>query len=63
MTFEAIENPQQKLEALRVATDAMSSVLTVNPSAFDRYPDIFGTLAQLRMDLIDAIEEQTSYDL
>lgn len=31
-----MENAQKKLDALRVAVDAMSSVLTVNPSAFDR---------------------------
>jgi hypothetical protein len=53
-----MENAQKKLDALRVAVDAMSSVLTVNPRAFDRYPEIFGTLADLRMDLIDIIDEE-----
>jgi hypothetical protein len=53
-----MENAQKKLDALRVAVDAMSSVLTVNPRAFDRYPEIFGTLADLRMDLIDILDEE-----
>ena len=53
-----MENAQKKLDAVRVAVDAMSSVLTVNPRAFDRYPDIFSTLADLRMDLIDVIDEE-----
>jgi hypothetical protein len=33
-------------------------VLTVNPRAFDRYPEIFSTLANLRMDLIDILDEE-----
>ena len=53
-----MENTQKKLDALRVAVDAMSSVLTINPRAFDRYPEIFSTLADLRMDLIDIIDEE-----
>jgi FtsZ-interacting cell division protein YlmF len=53
-----MENAQKKLDALRVAVDAMSSVLTVNPRAFDGYPEIFSTLADLRMDLIDIIDEE-----
>jgi hypothetical protein len=53
-----MENAQKKLDALRVAVDAMSSVLTVNPRAFEGYPDIFSTLADLRMDLIDIIDEE-----
>ena len=53
-----MENAQKKLDALRVAVDAMESVLTVNPRAFDRHPDIFGTLAQLRMDLIDVLDDK-----
>jgi|DEB0MinimDraft_10_1074344.scaffolds.fasta_scaffold29521_3 FtsZ-interacting cell division protein YlmF len=53
-----MENAQKKLDALRVAVDAMSSVLTVNPRAFEGYPDIFSTLADLRMDLIDVIDEE-----
>jgi hypothetical protein len=57
-----MENAQKKLDAVRVAVDAMESVLTVNPKAFDRYPDIFGTLAQLRMDLIDVIDEEKCGD-
>jgi len=53
-----MKNAQKKLDALRVAVDAMSSVLTVNPRAFDGYPEIFSTLADLRMDLIDIIDEE-----
>ena len=53
-----MENAQKKLDALRVAVDAMTSVLTVNPRAFDGYPEIFGTLADLRMDLIDVLDEE-----
>ena len=53
-----MENAQKKLDALRVAVDAMSSVLTVNPRAFEGYPDIFSTLADLRMDLIDVIDKE-----
>ena len=56
-----MENAQKKFDALRVAVDAMSSVLTVNPSAFDRYPDIFGTLADLRMDLLDVIDAESGW--
>ena len=52
-----MENAQKKLDCLFVLlVDAMSSVLTVNPRAFDGYPDIFGTLADLRMDLLDIID-------
>ena len=39
-----MKNAQKKLDALRVAVDAMSSVLTVNPRAFDGYPDVFRRL-------------------
>ena len=53
-----MKNAQKKLDALRLAVDAMSSVLTVNPRAFDGYPEIFGTLADLRMDLIDILDEE-----
>ena len=53
-----MENAQKKLDAVRVAVDAMSSVLTVNPRAFEGYPDIFSTLADLRMDLIDVIDKE-----
>ncbi len=56
-----MENAQKKLDAVRVAVDAMSSVLTVNPRAFDRYPDIFGTLADLRMDLLDVIDAENGW--
>ena len=56
-----MKNAQKKLDALRVAVDAMSSVLTVNPRAFDGYPDVFSTLADLRMDLLDVIDAESRW--
>ena len=53
-----MKDAQKKLNALRVANDAMSSVLSVNPQAFDRHPDVFTTLADLKLDLIDIIDEE-----
>lgn len=53
-----MENAQKKLDALRVASDAMSSVLTVNPRAFDEHPEVFAMLADLKLDLIDIIDEE-----
>ena len=51
-----IEKIQEKLAAIRVAENAMHSVLSVNPNAVDM--QTFVTLNELKMDLIDAQDAQ-----
>lgn len=51
-----IEKIQEKLKAIRVAENAMHSVLSVNPNAVDM--QTFVTLNELKMDLIDAQDAQ-----
>lgn len=51
-----IEKIEEKLAAIRKAEDAMHSVLSVNANAIDL--QTFVTLNELKMDLIDAKDEQ-----
>jgi hypothetical protein len=56
-----MKNAQKKLDALRAAVDVMSSEFVSKDHVeilLDRYPDIFDTLADLRMDLLDVIDEE-----
>lgn len=53
MTIEKID---EKLAAIRVAEDCINSCLSVNPNAVDL--QVFVTLNALKMDLIDAKDEQ-----
>ena len=56
-----MKNAQKKLDAVRVAVDAMSSEFVSKQHVeilLGRYPDIFDTLADLRMDLLDVIDEE-----
>jgi hypothetical protein len=52
MTIERIE---EKMKAIQVAESCINSVLSVNPSAVDQ--SVFGVLAELKMDLLDAKDE------
>jgi hypothetical protein len=51
-----IENIQDKMAAIRVAESCINSVLSVNPEAVDL--KVFVTLNELKMDLLDALDEQ-----
>lgn len=50
-----IENIEEKIKAIHVAESCINSVLSVNPSAVDQ--SVFGLLAELKMDLLDAKDE------
>jgi hypothetical protein len=52
MTIERIE---EMMKAIQVAESCINSVLSVNPSAVDQ--SVFGVLAELKMDLLDAKDE------
>jgi hypothetical protein len=51
-----IEKIQDKMAAIRVAESCIHSVLSVNPEAVDM--KVFVTLNELKMDLLDALDEQ-----
>lgn len=51
-----IESIEEKLSAIRLAQDCMNSVMSVNPNA--DFTETFITLNQIKMDLIDARDEQ-----
>jgi len=51
-----IEKIQDKMAAIRVAESCINSVLAVNPEAVDL--KVFVTLNELKMDLLDALDEQ-----
>ena len=51
-----IEKAKEKMDAIRIAESCMNSVLTVNPNAFEM--KVFATLAELKMDLLDALDEE-----
>ena len=53
MTIVKIE---EKLAAIRTAESCMHSVLSINPNAVDM--QVFVTLNELKMDLIDAKDAQ-----
>lgn len=50
-----IESIDEKMKAIQVAESCINSVLSVNPSAVDQ--SVFGLLAELKMDLLDAKDE------
>ena len=51
-----IERVEEKLKAIQTAESCINSILSVNPSAVDQ--SVFGILAELQMDLIDAKDEE-----
>lgn len=53
MTIERID---EKMQAIQIAESCINSVLSVNPSAVDER--VFGLLAELKLDLLDAKDEQ-----
>ena len=52
-----VEKIKEKMWAIREAENCIHSVLTVNPTAVDQ--SVFALLAELKMDLLDAQNEQT----
>lgn len=51
----SIEKIEEKIKAIQIAESCIHSVLSVNPSAVDQ--SVFGLLAELKMDLLDAKDE------
>ena len=51
-----VEKIKEKMWAIREAENCIHSVLTVNPIAVDQ--SVFALLAELKMDLLDAQNEQ-----
>ena len=51
-----IEKIEEKMEAIRTAESCINTILTINPHAVDQ--KVFGLLAELKLDLLDILDEQ-----
>jgi hypothetical protein len=51
-----IEKINEKMDAIRTAESCISTILTINPNAVDQ--KVFVLLAELKLDLLDILDEQ-----
>ena len=51
-----IEKIEEKMAAIRTAESCISTILSIDPNAVDQ--KVFGLLAELKLDLLDILDEQ-----
>lgn len=51
-----IEKIEEKMAAIRTAESCISTILSIDPHAVDQ--KVFGLLAELKLDLLDILDEQ-----
>lgn len=51
-----IDKIEEKMAAIRTAESCISTILKIDPNAVDQ--KVFGLLAELKLDLLDILDEQ-----